>query len=306
MKPVLSEEVARALSAGEAVLALESTIIAHGMPYPRNLELARELEAVARAEGVVPATCAVLNGKMHAGLSESELQWFAQNGPDVPKLSRRDMAYALSQGLSGATTVASTMMVAAHAGIRVFSTGGIGGVHRGAAETMDVSADLQELSRTPVAVISAGAKAILDLGLTLEYLETLGVPVIGYQTNEFPAFYSRSSGHGLEHRLDTPEELAHFLHTQWALDPGGGVLIANPIPQSHAIESDAIEQTISEALDLAQSNGIKGKRLTPFLLSKIEQLTAGKSLDANCALALNNVRLGAQVALAFAREKSNQ
>ena len=293
----LSPEVAAARAGAKPLVALESTLIAHGMPWPHNLELALQLEAEIHKMGAIPATCAVINGKMKAGLVNSELEDLARQGQKYPKISRRDMAYTLSQGLSGATTVASTMMIAEAAGIRVFATGGIGGVHRGAGKTMDVSADLYELMRTPVAVVSAGAKAILDLGLTLEYLETLGVPVIGYKTNEFPAFYSRSSGHKLHTRLDSPSSIGKLLRAQWDLPNRGGVLIANPIPAQYALDSGEIEKAIESALENASQEGIKGKELTPYLLAHIKDLTKGRSLDANKALVLNNARLAAEIAV---------
>ncbi len=294
---LLSEEVRTALSEKRPVVALESTIIAHGMPYPQNVETAFLVEKTVRETGAVPATCAILNGKLKAGLTQEEIEFFGQQGADIPKASRRDLPYLASKGLHGATTVASTMIIAHLAGIRIFATGGIGGVHRGAATTMDISADLQELAQTPVAVISAGAKSILDLGLTLEYLETQGVPVLGYQTAEFPAFFTRRSGFGVDYRLETPAEIAALLKTKWELGLRGGVLIANPVPEQYQLDALIIEKTISEAVAEAEQKGVRGKKLTPFLLAKIENLSGGRSLAANVQLVLNNVRLAAAIAI---------
>jgi len=293
---LLSEEVQAALAEKRPVVALESTIIAHGMPYPRNVETAIRVEETLRQAGVTPATCAILQGKLKVGLSSEELEFLGKSGAGMPKASRRDLPYLLSQGKNGATTVASTMIMAHLAGIRIFATGGIGGVHRGAATTMDVSADLQELAQTPVAVVSAGAKSILDLGLTLEYLETQGVPVLGYQTDEFPAFFTRRSGFGVDYRLDTPREIADLLTVKWQLGLRGGVVIANPVPEAFQLDADLMEKTISEAVEEAERLGIRGKKITPFLLAKIEALTGGRSLDTNIELALNNARLAGEVA----------
>jgi pseudouridine-5'-phosphate glycosidase len=268
------------------------------MPYPQNLETARAVEAAVRERGAEPATIAVWGGVPRIGLEDAELEALA-NTPGVWKLSRRDLPFAVAQKLNGATTVASTMILAAKAGIRVFATGGIGGVHRGAERTFDISADLTELARTPVAVVSAGAKAILDLGLTLEYLETQGVPVIGYRTDEFPAFYTPRSGHRLELRADSPQELAAVLRAKWDLGLEGGVLIANPIPEADALPADEMETAIAAAVREAEASGIEGKALTPFLLSKIKQLTAGRSLEANIRLVLHNAALAAEVAKAL-------
>lgn len=291
-----SPEIASALREKQPVVALESTIIAHGMPFPQNVETALLVENAVRNAGAIPATCAILGGKLKAGLTPNEIEYLGKNGGAIPKASRRDLAYLISKQLDGATTVASTMIIAHLAGIRIFATGGIGGVHRGAATTMDISADLQELAHTPVAVVSAGAKSILDLGLTLEYLETMGVPVIGYQTSEFPAFYTRKSGHKVDFQLDTPQEIARMLHTKWTLDSRGGALIANPVPEKDQLDAQLIEKTILEAVAEADRQGIRGKALTPFLLAKLEQLTAGRSLQTNIALVLNNARLAAEIA----------
>lgn len=293
-----SPEVAAAKRDRLPIVALESTIIAHGMPYPQNVETARAVEQAIRKEGAVPATIAILGGKLKAGLTDAEMELLG-NTPGIWKVSRRDMPLVVAQQLHGATTVASTMIIAEMAGIQVFATGGIGGVHRGAQETMDISADLQELAQTNVAVVSAGAKAILDLGLTLEYLETMGVPVIGYQTNDFPAFYTRSSGFPLELRADTPEAMAAILKTKWDLGLRGGVLIANPIPAEYSMNVDDMNAAIDAALLEAQQLGIKGKAVTPFLLGKIKSVTQGKSLTANIQLVLNNAKLAAKVAMAL-------
>lgn len=290
---VFSTEVQQALAHRHPVVALESTIIAHGMPYPKNVETALRVEQIVRNRGAVPATCAIIGGKLKAGLDAGEIDRLGRLGAAVPKASCRDVPYLVSQGLDGATTVASTMIIAHLAGIRVFATGGIGGVHRGAAATMDISADLQELARTPVAVVCAGAKSILDLELTLEYLETHGVPVLGYQTDEFPAFYTRRSGLRVDYRLDTPEEIARLLRTKWELGLQGGVVIANPVPEAHQLDAQVMETAISNALTDAERQGIKGKAITPFLLARIEQLTGGQSLAANIELVCDNARLAA-------------
>lgn len=291
-----SSEVQSALRGQRPIVALESTIIAHGMPYPQNVETALLVEKTVREAGAVPATCAIIGGQLRAGLSLDELEMLGKNGASMPKVSRRDIPYLVSKGLNGATTVASTMIIAHLAGIQVFATGGIGGVHRGAATSMDISADLQELAQTPVAVVSAGAKSILDLGLTLEYLETHGVPVLGYQTDEFPAFYTRSSGFGVDYRMDSPLEIARLLKAKWALDLQGGVVIANPIPEAWELDAARMEQTIQAAVVEAEHLGIRGKKITPFLLAKIEQLSGGDSLKSNIQLVLNNARLGAEIA----------
>ena len=293
-------EVAAALDAGRPVVALESTLIAHGMPWPHNLETARRLEAEVRRHGAVPATIAVVGGRLKAGLTDDELQALARSGPALPKLSRRDLAALVGRGGSGATTVAATMIVAALAGIRVFATGGIGGVHRGAERSFDVSADLLELAQTPVAVVCAGAKSILDLGLTLEVLETQGVPVVGYGTDTLPAFYVRDSDHWLPLRVDSPDEAARLLHAQWSLGLKGGVVLANPIPAEHAMPRQRIDAAIDQALAEAEAQGVRGKASTPFLLARVAALTGGDSLQANIALVLNNAALAAQVAAALA------
>lgn len=300
---VISPEVQAALSEGRAVVALESTIITHGMPYPNNLETALRVEAVVRQAGAVPATCAVVDGRLCAGLSEEEIEHFAQKGRSIAKASRRDLGYLLSRGLDGATTVAATMVIAHLARIRCFATGGIGGVHRDASETFDISADLQELARTPVAVVCAGAKSILDLGLTLEYLETFGVPVLGYQTDEFPAFYTRTSGFRVDYRMDTPEAIAQLLKAHWDIGLHSGAVVANPIPEPHALDASSIEETIVTAVAEAKRRHIRGRDLTPFLLARIEQLTGGLSLKANVELVCNNARLAALVAQALVEEQ---
>jgi pseudouridylate synthase len=292
----LSPEVSSALRSKQPVVALESTIISHGMPYPRNVETALEVEEMVRKHGAIPATIAVLGGRMKAGLSRQEINNLGKLGTEVLKVSRRDLPVVIAQGQNGATTVAATMIIADLAGIAIFATGGIGGVHRGAAATMDVSADLQELARTNVAVVSAGVKSILDLGLTLEYLETQGVPVLGYRTQEFPAFYSRHSGFKVDQSLQTAKELANILTIKWQLGMKGGAVIANPIPEKFQLEYAPAEEAIQQALIFAQEQNIKGKDLTPFLLSKIEQITGGKSLDANIELVLNNAKLAAKIA----------
>lgn len=295
----LSDEVAEGLRSRRAVVALESTIIAHGMPYPKNLETALELEALIRAEGATPATVAVMDGKLCVGLGHEGLERLALE-PEVLKLSRRDLPYALVQRRLGATTVAATMIAADLAGIRVFATGGIGGVHRGAEATFDISADLAELARTSVAVVCAGAKSILDVGRTLELLETLGVPVLGYQTDAFPAFYSRSSPFGVDYRLDDPEALARFLGAKWALGLRGGAVIANPVPKEDAMPAAEVEATIAQALSEAEQERLRGKAITPYLLARIEALTGGRSLKSNVALARANAQLAARVARALA------
>ncbi len=291
-----SPEVQAALYDGKPVVALESTIIAHGMPYPKNVETALRVEQVVRAHGAVPATCAIVQGRLKAGLSTAEIEYLGKSGAAVPKASRRDMAYLLSQKQDGATTVASTMIIAHLCGISVFATGGIGGVHRGAGQSFDISADLQELAQTPVAVVCAGVKSILDIGLTLEYLETFGVPVLGYQTAEFPAFYSRKSGFPVDYKMDSPESIAQLLKAQWALGFKGGAVVANPVPAEHELEFSKMEQAIEKALLAAEQKQIKGKAITPFLLAEIERLTGGESLAANIELVCNNAALAAAVA----------
>ena len=292
----LSPEVAAAMAAGKPVVALESTIISHGMPYPQNVETALRVEQTIRDNGAVPATVAVIGGRLKAGLTPEEIEYLGKKGRDVAKASRRDLPVLVARGADGATTVTTTMIIAALAGIRVFATGGVGGVHRGAETTMDISADLEELARTPVMVICAGAKSILDLGLTLEYLETKGVPVIGYGTEELPAFYTRKSGYKVDYRIDTPEELAAAFRTKLELGLGGGMLVTNPIPEEYSMDPDRINAAIDEAVAEANRLGIKGKETTPFLLAKIKDITGGDSLASNIQLVLNNARLAAKVA----------
>lgn len=295
----ISPAVQKALDEGRPVLALESTIISHGMPYPQNLETARLCEAEARKHGVEPATVAIIHGKLCAGLTDEELEYLAKAGPKVAKASRRDLPILAARGADGATTVAATMIVAALAGIRVFATGGIGGVHRGAEVTMDISADLEELARTPVAVVCAGAKSILDLGLTLEYLETKGVPVLGYRTETLPAFYTDESDFKVDYRMDSPEEIAAAVTAQRDMGYPGGMLITNPIPHQYAMPKDVIDAAINQALAEAKKQGVKGKATTPFLLARVCELTGGESLKSNIKLVLNNVALGAQIAAAM-------
>lgn len=296
MNPYLdfTPEVRDALELHRPVVALESTIISHGMPYPQNVQTAREVEAVVREHGAVPATVAIIGGRIKAGLNDAELELLGTDS-SVTKASTRDLGLLLAQGRHGATTVASTMRLAALAGIRVFATGGTGGVHRGAAQSMDVSADLTELSRTPVAVVSAGVKSILDIGLTLEYLETLGVPVVALGTDEFPAFYSRNSGFAAPLRLDSPAEVAALLQAQWALGFAGGAMIANPIPQEAEIPAGEITPHIERALGDMDAQGVTGKETTPYLLGRIVEITEGRSLAANIALVKHNAAVAAQV-----------
>ncbi|MBR0500558.1 MAG: pseudouridine-5'-phosphate glycosidase [Bacteroidales bacterium] len=297
----ISPAVKAAQSAGLPVVALESTIISHGMPYPRNVETAIKVEEAVREAGAVPATIAVLGGRLRAGLSADEIEYLGKKGPEVAKASRRDLPVLVSKGADGATTVATTMIIAHLAGIQVFATGGVGGVHRGAETTMDVSADLEELGRTPVMVVCAGAKAILDLGLTLEYLETKGVPVIGFGTEELPAFYTRTSGFKTDYRLDTPEELAAAFRAQQDMGLGGGMLVTNPIPEEWSMDPVRINAAIDEAVADARRLGIKGKETTPYLLARVQELTGGDSLEANIKLVLNNARLAALTAKALAK-----
>ena len=295
----IAPEVSAALAEGRPVVALESTIISHGMPYPQNVETALAVENIIRAEGAVPATIAIIGGRLKAGLSPAEIEHLGKSGQAVPKASRRDLPVLVARGSDGATTVTTTMMIAAMAGISVFATGGIGGVHRGAETSMDVSADLEELAQTPVMVICAGAKSILDLGLTLEYLETKGVPVLGYGTEELPAFYTRRSGFSVDYRVDTPEELADIAKAQRALGYRGGLLVTNPIPEEYSMDKAVIDAAISQALAEAQEQGVHGKAVTPFLLAKVKELTGGESLDSNIQLVFNNARLAARVAAAM-------
>ena len=295
----ISPKVQAALDAGKPVIALESTIISHGMPYPQNVETALRCEETARKFGAEPATIAVIGGKLCAGLTEEEIDYLGREGTKVTKASRRDLPMLIANKADGATTVAATMIIAAMAGIRVFATGGIGGVHRGAETTMDISADLEEMAQTPVAVVCAGAKSILDLGLTLEYLETKGVPVLGYKTKELPAFYTPHSGFSVDYRVDTPEESAAAINAQREMGYPGGMLITNPIPEEYAMPADVINSAIAQALKEANEQGIKGKDTTPFLLARVCELTGGDSLQSNIQLVLNNVKLAAQIACAM-------
>ena len=293
----ISAEVAAALAEGRAVVALESTIISHGMPYPQNVETALLVEKTIRECGAVPATIAILGGRLKAGLTAEEIEYLGKQGTRVAKASRRDLPVLVSKGLDGATTVTTTMIIASMAGIKVFATGGIGGVHRGAETTMDISADLEELAKTPVMVICAGAKSILDLGLTLEYLETKGVPVIGYGTEELPAFYTRTSGFKVDYRLDTPEQLAAAFRAKLEMGLEGGMLVTNPIPEEYSMDASRINAAIDEAVEDSKRLGIKGKQVTPYLLARIKDITGGDSLEANIQLVLNNARLAARTAL---------
>ena len=292
----VSKEVQEALATGKPVVALESTIISHGMPYPQNVETALNVERIIRENGAIPATIAIIGGKLKAGLSAEEIEYLGKKGQAVTKASRRDLPVLVARGDDGATTVATTMIIAAMAGIKVFATGGIGGVHRGAEVTMDISADLEELAMTPVLVVCAGAKSILDLGLTLEYLETKGVPVIGYQTEELPAFYTRKSGFNVDYRLDTPEEIAAAFRAKLGMDLKGGMLVTNPIPEAYSMDPEVISKAIDDAVAEANRKGIRGKQTTPFLLAKIKDITGGDSLASNIQLVYNNARLAAQIA----------
>ena len=301
MNPYLdvNPAVAQALAEGKPVVALESTIISHGMPYPQNVETALKVEEIIRQNGAVPATIAILGGRLKAGLSPAEIEYLGKQGQKVTKASRRDLSVLVAQGADGATTVATTMMIAHMAGIKLFATGGIGGVHRGAETTMDISADLEELGQTDVMVVCAGAKAILDLKLTLEYLETKGVPVLGYQTQELPAFYTRTSGLKVDYQVDSPEMLAKILKTQHDLGLHGGILVTNPIPEEYSMDPDVINKAIDEAIEEAKAAGIHGKATTPFLLAKVKDLTGGNSLASNIQLVYNNARLAAKTAAAY-------
>ena len=297
----IAPEVQQALAEGKPVVALESTIISHGMPYPKNVETALLVEQTIRENGAVPATIAIIGGRLKAGLSHEEIEHLGKAGRSVAKASRRDLPALVARGVDGATTVATTMIIAHMAGINIFATGGIGGVHRGAEVTMDISADLEELAQTPVMVVCAGAKSILDLGLTLEYLETKGVPVIGYGTEELPAFYTRKSGFGVDYRVDSPEELASIFRAQRGLDYKGGMLVTNPIPEEFAMDKAVIDAAIEQALAEAKEQGIHGKETTPFLLAKVVELTGGDSLESNIQLVLNNARLAARTAACIAK-----
>ena len=295
-------EVKRALSEGQPVVALESTIISHGMPYPKNIEMAKNVSKIIRENGAIPATIAIINGILKVGLTTEEIE-FLGTSKDVLKASRRDLPFIISKKLNGATTVATTMILANLAGVKVFATGGIGGVHRGAQETFDISADLQELANTNVAVVCAGAKSILDIGLTLEYLETNGVPVVGFGTEEFPAFYTRKSGFGVDYKVDSSMEVANALKAKWDLDLKGGMVIGNPIPKEFEMDYDTINNAIESALKEANEKNITGKKVTPFLLDKVKTITAGKSLDANIELVYNNAKVAAQIAKDLANLK---
>ena len=292
----ISPEVQQALADGKPVVALESTIISHGMPYPKNVETAMLVEKTIRDNGAVPATIAIIGGRLKAGLSPEEIEYLGKSGRKVAKVSRRDLAAIVASGADGATTVTTTMIIAHMAGIKVFATGGIGGVHRGAETTMDISADLEELASTPVMVVCAGAKSILDLGLTLEYLETTGVPVIGYGTDELPAFYTRSSGFGVDYRVDTPAQLAAMFKAQQELGMKGGMLVTNPIPEQYAMDKAVIDAAIEQAVAESKEQGIHGKETTPFLLARVVELTGGDSLESNIQLVLNNAIVASKTA----------
>jgi pseudouridine-5'-phosphate glycosidase len=293
---VISDEVAAAAAAGKGVVALESTIISHGMPYPQNVETAFEVEKIVREHHCVPATIAIINGKIIVGAGQDQIDYLGRAGLKIPKASRRDLAALIAKKSDGATTVTTTMFAAAMAGIQVFATGGIGGVHRGAEKTMDISADLEELAKTDVMVVCAGCKSILDIGLTLEYLETAGVPVLGYRTAAFPAFFSRESGFPVDYRIESPKEAADIWDTKKRLGLKGGMLIANPVPEEHSMDNGVINEAIDKAVAEADAGGIKGKELTPFLLARIKDLTGGSSLDANIKLVYNNAKVAAQIA----------
>ena len=292
----VKEEVKEAIESGKPVVALESTIISHGMPYPQNVETALKVEQIIRDNGAVPATIAIIGGRLKAGLTPEEIEYFGKKGPEITKASRRDLAMLCARGEDGACTVTTTMMIAHMAGIKVFATGGIGGVHRGAETTMDISADLEELAQTPVMVVCAGCKSILDIGLTLEYLETHGVPVLGFGTEDMPAFYTQKSGFKVDYKVDTPEELAHFFKTHTELGMRGGVLVGNPIPDEYSMDPDIINPAIEKALETCKKLGIKGKATTPFLLAKVKEITGGDSLDSNIKLVFNNAKVAALTA----------
>ncbi|MCR5373847.1 MAG: pseudouridine-5'-phosphate glycosidase [Lachnospiraceae bacterium] len=299
----IAPEVAEAVKAGKPVVALESTIISHGMPYPQNVETALNVEKVIRDNGAIPATIAIIGGRLKAGLSRDEIEYLGKTGSGVTKVSRRDLPVIVAKGMDGATTVATTMIIAAMAGIKIFATGGIGGVHRGAQQTFDISADLEELAMTNVTVVCAGAKAILDLPLTLEYLETKGVPVIGYGTKELPAFYTRTSGLSVDYEIDTPAELAKTIFVKHELGMNGGILVTNPIPEKYSMDPKVINKAIDEAIAEANAKGIKGKETTPFLLAKVKEITGGDSLDSNIQLVYNNAALAARTAVELSKMK---
>lgn len=297
----IAPEVKEALNKGLPVVALESTIISHGMPYPQNVETALNVEKVIRDNGAIPATIAIIGGRLKAGLSREEIEYLGKTGAGVTKVSRRDLPVIVAKGMDGATTVATTMIIAAMAGIKIFATGGIGGVHRGAQQTFDISADLEELAMTNVTVVCAGAKAILDLPLTLEYLETKGVPVIGYGTKELPAFYTRTSGLSVDYEIDTPAELAKTIFVKHELGMQGGILVTNPIPEQYSMDPKVINKAIDEAIAEANAKGIKGKETTPFLLAKVKEITGGDSLDSNIQLVYNNAALAAKTAVELSK-----
>ena len=295
----ISPEVSEAVRNKKPVVALESTIISHGMPYPQNVETALAVEKIIRDNGAVPATIAIIKGRLKAGLNKDEIEYLGKTGQAVTKVSRRDLPLIVAKGLDGATTVATTMFIAAMAGIPIFATGGIGGVHRGAQQTFDISADLEELAMTPVTVVCAGAKAILDLPLTLEYLETKGVPVLGYQTDELAAFYSRHSGLKVDYQVDSPKELAEAIHVKRELGLQGGILVSNPIPEEYSMDPEVINKAIDQAVNEANEKGIHGKETTPFLLARIKDITGGDSLESNIKLVFNNAALAAKTAVAL-------
>ncbi|WP_346869572.1 MULTISPECIES: pseudouridine-5'-phosphate glycosidase [unclassified Clostridium] len=296
----INPEVKAALMEGKPVVALESTIISHGMPYPKNVETALKVESIIRENGAIPATIAILEGKLKVGLTTEEVEFLGKTS-GVIKTSRRDIPFIVANKLNGATTVASTMIIAALAGIKVFATGGIGGVHRGAAQTMDISADLEELAMTDVAVVCAGCKSILDIGLTREYLETKGVPVVGFQTEELPAFYTRKSGFKVDYKMDSEEILAKALKAKWDLGLEGGMVVANPIPEEFEMDYDTINNAIETAVKEAEEKGIVGKESTPFLLSKVKEITGGSSLESNIQLVFNNAKVGAKLAVELSK-----
>ena len=292
----IKPEVKEAIESGKPVVALESTIISHGMPYPQNVETALKVEQIIRENGAVPATIAIIGGRLKAGLTPEEIEYFGKKGSEITKASRRDLAMLCAKGEDGACTVTTTMMIAHMAGIRVFATGGIGGVHRGAETTMDISADLEELAQTPVMVICAGCKSLLDIGLTLEYLETHGVPVIGFGTEDMPAFYTRKSGFKVDYKVDDPQMLAKFFNTHLELGLKGGILVGNPIPEEYSMDPDVINPAIDAAIEECNKLGIKGKETTPFLLAKVKEITGGDSLESNIRLVFNNAKVAALTA----------
>ena len=298
----VSPEIKEAIETNKPVVALESTILSHGMPFPENVEFAHKVEEVVRGQGAIPATTAIINGKLKVGLTPEELDIMCK-AENVGKVSRRDVAIYLTTGQTGATTVATTMLIASLAGIKIFATGGIGGVHRGAQETMDISADLQELANTPVCVIGAGCKSILDIGLTLEYLETYGVPVLGYQTDDFPAFYTRKSGYGVDYNCPDAKTAAKIIKTKWDLGLQGGILIGNPIPEEYSLDFDKTEAVINQALDMAKKDHIRGKATTPYLLAHIKEITGGESFASNLQLAYNNAKVASQIAVEYSKLK---